>query len=649
MSENCIFLVVLMGVLMTFSIAEYPCVIYDDSAAGVQKIIEYYKTYGANTVSPVIVDDPQDMENPYWKNYTNCNLEHLEFKPDHNITFVIKQKDTLMQIPTQIDDPTVAAWVSFLQTYDSNLGICGNPPTSTVALACRVVSASSYFSSTFQKWLYPLRTRLNITEGNNATTNTSSYPGGYSSFDELKQNTWWLGGWANPKTPDEATKTEQPVGSNYTWNEMGTALGYHIPNIFGYTTNHAKSLLNVLEGGAILSALSTIKNFRTVNKNTSTMYHSFDKLRNHLWKPWNFMSTVVNHPEFVLIKQRFWNRIGNDLEETSRNIDTLLHHYNTMDVTIQGNNEVNGELGPLHDFMSQYNDQSKSLLRAHMIMKFKSKELKHWASLADPVRTFYLYSPTDLYHGIASVGSWLIHANNEYNTTHGCLGRGFIWIPIMGIVCKWPVFKGLTYTNFWPVGFDPYNAQCLPYQDFSIYGKMLIYGIFTPIYGQKIVNNHPGMIPILGWTIYNVTGNQTLPPNTYPCLFVTWTPPIVALSGIFVLFFIYGMFCQITTNFQKKLFGDDDKDEPLMRDITKMIPQSDKLIQQLSAPAQVILTGDVFGTAELFNNSESLIRDSLSGSNNGGGESKMGGLRQRTSKPKLKVPKIKLPKIPKLK
>ncbi len=592
------YFVVLFVVLMIIHqvFAFEPCVIHDNiTANGTARILDYINKYGVSRVKPDIIFDQGDPTNMAWITMKICTDEYLELYPQTNVTYVISQKETLMSLNITFEDDTVNAWLDFMRSYNPDFGVCGNPPTLTLALGCQFINASQYFTNSIRKVMYPHYNYVNWSD-----------PSTYDPRDpNYKNHTSWL----QNSTIGDLFGYQTPEHLNFSWTQIASAFQYHIPVMFGYTSSGVDRVMESLSGGALATTPKVFHEFRTRSEPTThDFFNAADKLWTHAWYQYEWMKKKLKREDIKKIITKYMDNVGNDLDQTSNNVDTILHHYKTMNWDFQKNDTT---LRSFHDYMSRYNDNSFVKTKAYIIKSYPNHVIRDWANMADPSPIIRVYHPVDMINFIASVATWT--AAGKLNTTFnesGCLGQGIPIIPVISPICKAPTFVGWDYVNIWPAGFDPYDPQCFDYQNYLTWLKMSMYAIFTPLLGW-FFRRRGAYIAYFGWLVYNVSTDQLLPPNTYPCLIITWTPPIV-----FIVIFGFAMSCcgvaaRATENVERQVLGDDEEKVPKMRDLTKLIPDSDEVVEKLTKPLEKIVNADLAGAVQGLGDSISQTTEGL--------------------------------------
>lgn len=183
--------------------------------------------------------------------------------------------------------------------------------------------------------------------------------------------------------------------------------------------------------------------------------------------------------------------------------------------------------------------------------------LRDWTGFEDATATITI--PQELPDIFAYFFRWLFHlpptSNGAPFDQRPC-NPGAPWAVEASDQCFYPVLKlGANFT-IWPTGFDPFHADCTPYQSLPGYFRSLFFLIFTPLIGPAL-SHRPQASRILGWLVYNATGHvcpeiglveflsfaptvrdkwlcglDALPPALRVCMIFS------AFWGVLVLFFI---------------------------------------------------------------------------------------------------------------
>lgn len=583
----------------------YDCAIFDTPKGPEYATLdEYIQKFGLVGTAKLELASPGDSDWTGWPICTKLQLQ--EWTSDHNISLVVTKPDVLHDIKSKINDSAVLSQIEFAESYNPSNGICGNPPTTTIAILCKTYFATEYLRSGFSSWMYPY---------------ADKYPANYTP---PMQNYTLFEYMANHTIPQEIRNTTLSQSLDAFLDSAPHLLG-----LFSWSGGALSDLNNYLEDGALVHSKNFAYNLIHLG-NHDLFLEAKDRLYRHVMKPIDLIRNFKKRADVQNLFNNWVRTTSNNIEEFSENVESIIHHYkNAKFAFVDGKNMSTTRI--LHEYMLQYQQMDWKASDAFLLKRFRKRASfvtygKNWANLADPNNTFLMDSPTDLINGAGSFVSWLFHLDNQYNES-GCLYKGFPWVPKETLVCRTPRFVGPQNATLWPVGFDPYKPHCEDYFYPWVWYKMGLYGLTSALpdwfwFSWGWLQIHTGIREYMFWIVYDIN-TPNVPANTYPCLISTsfWAISFT-FWAIFAVFFLIGTACQIETDVNKEIYNDgSDDDEKRTPDITKLIPPPNVVSEQLLRPLDILASGDpsqaINYGQETINSFQDQLRQSTSSESRG--------------------------------
>jgi hypothetical protein len=386
--------------ILLFFVYGKRCIIYENST---QVNVSSIMSQVDPNITPEIIYDS-----------TKVNLTDLiecgnNITNDTQIIYYIRNIETLQGFNTS--DPTISNWLAFGKNYD---GLCTNPLTTTIALACKLYESSTAFVNSTRGFFYPHFNNTDLSDRLNVS----------------------------------ALLLSRIV--NY-------------PTIFNEGSIQRINYSAILDASFLYSVLPHVSNYQpqTLTFVKNTFYNLYNGNHKHLKRSFNrTIKSFNNAIPFKSIKhlyqsgklgkmtKDYLNTLEKDFHETTGHFGNIIYHYESIEYSHHPNHSTFQKMNSWLHYMNK-NDYKKS-----QAFKFRhsNSKIRRWQNLADPDNIIHLSYFWDVVNALGSFFSYLFWQNNDYNLNN-CLqqptGEYSPWIPEPTIQCQTPVFEGSAAINIW--------------------------------------------------------------------------------------------------------------------------------------------------------------------------------------------------------
>lgn len=183
--------------------------------------------------------------------------------------------------------------------------------------------------------------------------------------------------------------------------------------------------------------------------------------------------------------------------------------------------------------------------------------ISKWGGFADA--KFDICKIENIVNGTRFLIAWIFW-KDEFNKT-GC-NMGIPRLPDTRKGCIYPEFycssKVTLKSLLFPVGFDFDNPHCEQYNTLMLWGRGLMYFVFTPLLGYQAYIHPTSFYTKL---VYNATGKEglaALPPNLIPCMVINGYIGLIFLLVFFVGVLVFALFGNFLYGVRKELDKTED-------------------------------------------------------------------------------------------
>ncbi len=505
------------------------CVLYENSTLWNSDYLSQISNTTSQNLTFIGVSDTLEIQN-----YMPCTAEMLLNHTD--VYMVPTDMNTIANL--NISHPLYDIWLQFAQTYRPWCSeTMNNAPTATLWYACQAYRTLQPFHASVDQLLYPRSAEL---RGRNISLADIPF---LSSF---------------------LNRTfETPISTKWsdliTWNS--TFMRHTVQAWEHSTFRHMLPNIPKALSYAVRKTKANFKGFykRSI-KPIVNHFHRFlkDEIHDHMR---NFAREMGENGHY-------WHGEVEDILEHTSNVQFRYHENGTL----------------LHHIVSFAQDVTHQDYRKSRV--FHLKHTHKWNNMADSQRNFSIVNVVHMYHGVATVSTWLFHLDGYYNET-GCLGRGFPWLPKVTAYCKYPILVAPTEVRLYPSGFDPLHPGCFWYFSplVSIPAMCYVTSYYTGL--DTWLDNNEGYkrIPPFNLVVYNATSNNhTLPANMIPCSLYNPLGFWVLGFTVFWGFFCLGVLARLWASIKKAIWKNADESYlQRLPDLRELIPPPEQTMSVINS------------------------------------------------------------------